>query len=124
MPDGMARISKPVAAQSAPPSMIFLAQFSFSFSNWRNRRESNPHYRRDKPACWPLHHDPVEFLVEPPGFAPGPRGCKPRTLLLRHSPTTVRAARRRAQKNPALPGSVSLGKTGIPDYRSHSKFIA
>ena len=32
MPVGMARLSKPVAAQSAPPSVNPLAQISFSFS--------------------------------------------------------------------------------------------
>ena len=30
MPDGMARISKPVAAHSAPPSMYFVVQLPFS----------------------------------------------------------------------------------------------
>lgn len=29
--------------------------------NWRDRGESNPHHRRDKPACLPLHHDPVSW---------------------------------------------------------------
>jgi hypothetical protein len=27
-------------------------------------------------------------MVEPPGIEPGPRGCKPRTLPLRHGPTS------------------------------------
>ena len=100
---------------------------------WRDRRESNPHYRRDKPACWPLHHDPDQFLVErpgigpggslrttglqpvpapyrstaplvePPGLAPGPRGCEPRTLRYATAPHCW-ASWRRAQKNPAMPG--------------------
>ena len=86
MPDGMARISKPVAAHSAPPSIgFFLLRFPSPYhggTDGNRTRITDATSRR----VGRYTTTPLSFLVEPPGLAPGPRGCKPRTLRYATAP--------------------------------------
>lgn len=55
-------------------------------------------------------------MVEPPGLEPGPRGCKPRTLPLRHGPTSVSRGSRAGHKK-TRPCRVFIDPMGYGDTR-------